>query len=366
MNTQRDIRLEEIYIPSKHNKDTYLCEDFIIYPDGKEKHGGYVFGIIEIRATPIEESEKIIKVIVNTLKEKYYNQIRTSPDPTKLNLETVFEYALQKTNEALTELIQISHINFPTENLNYAIAVSKPDPTSKDLDFYFTQQGLINVSLLHKTKQNNYKLVNIIENAPKSQEDNNNLKFFSSTLSGKIYYHDAIFISTEIFNNYIPPHKVNKILSTNDLSTAIDYFKTLINNVKNNSYLTYASIFVKMEEKRTADSTPISQKSMDDLISTKEKTEKFLTPTFTLNIRDSLFGIISKLKPNKKNKTLSGIKQQKKVKFGVPKYIFNAFMLCCTGIGNFFKKIFKVFSSKKDLKEVKQKVFTRPPAGVII
>lgn len=358
MNTQRDIRLEEIYIPSKHNKDTYLCEDFIIYPDGKEKHGGFVFGIIEIRATQLEESEKIIKVIVNTLKEKYYNQISTSPDPTKLNLETVFEYALQKTNEILTELIQISHINFPIENLNYVIAVAKPEPTSKDIDFYFTQQGLINVSLLHKTKQNNYKLINIVENAPKSQEDNNSLKFFSSTLSGKIYYHDAIFISTEIFNNYIPPHKVNKILSTNDLTTAIDYFKTLINNVKNNSYLTYASIFVKMEEKRTTDTTPISQKSMDDLISTKEKTEKFLTPTFTLNIRDTFFSLIKRLKPNKKNKSLAGIKQQKKVKFGFLKYIFNAIMIGIISIGAFFKSIFKTFSNKKDLTAVKQKVFT--------
>lgn len=358
MNTQRDIRLEEIYIPSKHNKDTYLCEDFIIYPDGKEKHGGFVFGIIEIRATPIDESEKIIKTIVNTLKEKYYNQISTSPDPSKLNLETIFEYALQKTNEKLSELIQISHINFPIENLNYVIAVAKPDKTSKDVDFYFTQQGLINVSLLHKTKQNNYKLINIVENAPKAQEDTGSLKFFSSTLSGKIYYHDAIFISTEIFNNYIPPHKVNKILSTNDLTTAIDYFKTLINNVKNNSYLTYASIFVKMEEKRTADPTPISQKSMDNLISTKEKTEKFLTPTFTLNIRDTFFGLIQKVKPKKKNKKLAGIKQQKKVKFGFLKYIANAIMMGITAIGSFFKSIFKVFSSKKDLKAVKQKVFT--------
>ena len=92
MDTKHDIALEELYIPSKRSKDDYLCEDFIIYPDGKEQNGGYVFGIIEIRATPVHESEKVIKIIVNTLKEKYYGQINASPDPQKLNLETVFEY----------------------------------------------------------------------------------------------------------------------------------------------------------------------------------------------------------------------------------------------------------------------------------
>ena len=170
MENLHDIKIEEIYIQSKQNKDSYLCEDFLIYPESKELSGGYMIGIIEIRATPAAESEKIIKLIINTLKEKYYGQIVSSPDPERLNLETIFEYALQKTNEALCTFIQISHINFPIENLHYSIAIAKPNTKSKDIDLYFTHQGLIGISLLHKTKQNNFKLINVVDNTAKVTE----------------------------------------------------------------------------------------------------------------------------------------------------------------------------------------------------
>jgi len=289
METNHDLAIEEIYLPSKHDKDTYLCEDFIIYPEGKEKFGGYLMGIVELRATPVAESEKIIQTIINYLKEKYYNQINTSPDPQKLNLETVFEYALQETNEALIEMIRIGHTTLILENLHYLIAVAKPNLVSKDVDFFFTQQGLIHAYLLHKTKQNNFKVINIVENTPRvNSGETDKLKIFSSTLSGKIYNHDALYFCSEIFSNYIPAHKVNKVFSANDLKTVIDHFKNLINNVKNNSYLTYCAVFLKMEEKHLFPGQLISQKSIDYLISTKDKTEKYLTPTFALNIKDYL------------------------------------------------------------------------------
>jgi hypothetical protein len=331
MEITHDITIEELYIPSKHDKESYLCENFIIYPDGKEKNGGYLLGIIEIRATPKDEAAKIIKIVTNTLKEQYYNQIRTSPDPQKLNLETVFEHALQKTNEALLEMIQIGHISFALENLNYLIAATKPNEKARDIDFYFSHQGLIQAFLLHKTKQNNYKVINIIDNTPKLKEEPNKIKIFSSILSGKVFYHDAIFLCSEIFNNYIPAHKVNKILSNNDLKSAMDYFKNLINNVRNNSFLTYSAIFIKLEEKREMADKPVSQRSMAQLMSTKDVTEKYLTPTFAINLRDYL------------NKFLDLFKRAKAQKLQGPqtaKHTRLAFLTSVPALfGNIFAKI---------------------------
>ncbi len=315
MEITHDITIEELYIPSKHDKESYLCENFIVYPEGKEKNGGYLLGIIEMRATPRDESDKIIKIAINTLKEQYYNQINSSPDPQKLNLETVFEHALQKTNEALTEMIQIGHISFALENLNYIFAAAKPNEKTRDIDFYFCHQGMINAFLLHKTKQNNYKVINIIDNTPKLKDEQNKIKIFSSILSGKIYYHDAIFLCSEIFNNYIPAHKVNKILSSNDLKSAMDYFKNLINNVRNNSFLTYSAIFVKLEEKREAPDKPISQRSVAKLMATKDVTEKYLTPTFAINLRDYLNKFLDLFKRSTDNK-LQGPKTAKKNRLG--------------------------------------------------
>jgi len=312
MELTHDITIKEIYIPSKHDKESYLCENFIVYPEDKEVHGGYLLGIVEMRATPNDEGDRIIKLIINTLREQYYNQIKTSPDPSKLNLETVFEYALKKTNEALTEMIQIGHLNFELENLNYVLATAKPNNKTKDIDFFFCHQGLVQAYLLHKTKQSNYKVINIIDNTPRLKDDNNKIKVFSSILSGKIFFHDAIFLCSEIFNNYIPAHKVNKILSSNDLQSAIDYFKNLINNVRNNSFLTYSAIFIKLEEKREINDRPVSQKSIAKLMDTKDNTEKYLTPTFALNIRDYLYKFLDIFKRDK-NQKLQGPKTEKKI-----------------------------------------------------
>ncbi|NQT49236.1 hypothetical protein HQ571_00925 [Candidatus Kuenenbacteria bacterium] len=365
MEVNHDISLEEIYIPSKHAKDTYLCEDFIIYPEGKEKNGGYLIGIVEIRATPIAESEKIIQTLINTLKDNYYDQINSSPEPQKLNLETVFEHALQKTNTALTEMIQIGHISLVLENLNFLIAVAKPNLQTKDIDFYFAQQGLINAYLLHKTKQNNFKVINVVDNTPKlKEEQGSKLKIFSSTVSGKIFYHDTIFICSEIFSNYIPPHKVNKILSSNEFGDGIEYFKSLINNVKNNSHLTYSAIFIKMQEKRSIDEKPVSQKSIARLISTKETTEKFLTPTFALNIRAHLRKFFKKSKVDKSQ--LAGPNKSVRLKFGILKYFFNAIKIIFTSIGKALKVIFKIITGKKKLKLFRAKEsLTHPETSVV-
>lgn len=289
MELNHDIGIEELYLPAENRKDTYACEDFIVYPEGKEKYGGYLIGLIELRATPIAESDKVIQTLLNALKDNYYEQISASPEPDRLNLETVFEYALQKTNNAITELIQLGHINIVMENLHYLVAVAKPNVRSREIDFVFAQQGLVQAYLLHKTKQNNYKIINILDNAPRLHDDRGDkLKIFSSTLSGVVNFHDALYFCSEIFSNYIPAHKVNKILSANDLTAAIGYFKTLIHNVRGNSHLTYCAIFIKLEEKRVANEQPVSQKSINQLIETQENTGKFLAPNFALNIRNSL------------------------------------------------------------------------------
>jgi len=352
MDSKQDIRIEEIYIPSKHTKDNYLCEDFIIYPEGKEKAGGFLLGLVEIRATDSAESDKIIQALINTLKDEYYRQIVASPQPEKLHLETVFEHALQKTNDKIQEMINIGQIKLSLDNLNYLIAVAKPNYKTNDIDFIFTQQGLTYAYLLHKTKQNNYKIINIIDNTPKLQNDSDtNIKIFSSILSGKVFSHDTLYIASEIFTNYIPPHKVNKIVTNNDLSSSMTYYKNLINNVENNSFLTYCSIFLKMDKKSTISENPDSQNSINNLLDTKQKTEKYLAPSFALNLKSRLNRISKLFKKSKSKKHIKQPLHQKKVKFGFFKYIINALLIFFSAIINFFKSI---FSSKKKQKTIQE------------
>ncbi len=305
MESVHDIRIEQLFIPAKNNNDAYWCVDFVIHPSGKNLFGGYLMGIIEIRATEKDYSQKISQILVNTVQESYYQQITNSPDPAKLNLETVFEYALQKANSAITELIQIGQVNFVLDNLNYVVAVAKPNNKTKDIDFFFTQQGLTGVYLLHKTKQNNYKVINIVDNSPanKAEKSSKTLKVFSSTLAGNIFFHDILFFCSEMFNNFLPVQKVNKVIAGGDFNSSIDYFKTLINNVKNSSHLSYSAIFIKMEEKKTPHDRPISHESIDRLINTKEQTEKYLTQSNSINIISRITAVVDFLKKIKTKKT---------------------------------------------------------------
>jgi len=283
---QTKLSIEELYIPGQKTNNNYICENFIIYPQDKEKFGGFIFGIIELKATPKPEGDKIIQTIVNTLKEKYYQQIITSPQPYRLNLETVLEHALQKTNEVLTEMIQIGYINLNLDNLNFLIAVAKPKDHG-EIDMFFSHRGLIQAYLIHKTQKGNFKVINIIDNISEpGLEKDHPSKIFSSTVSGNIYTQDRLVICTEILTNIIPPYQISKVCAEHNLAGARDYFRALIQNgASASNFLTHSAIIIGSEKKLSLNQEPVSQQSVNDLISTTEHTEKLLMPTLALNIK---------------------------------------------------------------------------------
>lgn len=304
METNLGLAVKQLYVESKHDKDNYLCEVFVVYPEDKEVFGGYLSGIVEMRATPRVEANKIVQTMINTIREKYYGQIKASPDPQKLNLETVFEYSLQKTNEALTDLVQIGHIDLDLDNLHYLISIARPKQSTKEIEMFFAHSGLVFAHLIHRTKQGNYKVIDIAGNSSDSSGAHDKIKIFSSILSGNVFYHDTVYFCSELFNNYIPPQKVNKIFGANDFDASMDYFKGLINNVQNNSYMTHAALFLRLEEKKIFEQSPISQKSIAKMVNTEDATKKFLMPTFALDIKGHLSKLKSVFKKDKQ-KSLS-------------------------------------------------------------
>lgn len=282
-----DLHLE----PEKSQRD-YLCQNFIVYPDGKELFGGFLFGIIEVRATPIIEAEKIILTIINTLKEEYYRQIMSSPEPQKLNLETIFEFALNKTNQKITELIQIGQINLIKENLHYFIGVSRPD-SSRQLHIHFTNYGSLKANLLHLTKKNIFQMINILQAPNEFDTANDQTKIFSNVTSGQISSKDTLIVSTDIFNNYISPNKIKHVLLNNPLNEAITYFRSLIKNIQNKPSLTYSTLFICYHVPSLNEQPARSQKSINRLLDTEAKTEKLLAPNLALNLKKYFLKIFS-------------------------------------------------------------------------
>jgi len=291
MDKQKALRIEEIFIPSSQVAGDYFCENFIIFPEGKEKNGGHILGVLEINATPTEHAQKISNTIISNLKDHYYRQIVTSPDPQKLNLETVFEHALQKTNEQVLQLIQIGQIKLILENINFLIGVVKQNEL--DTDLHFSHRGNIDAYLIHKTKKSNYKIINILD---ANADQDNKVKIFSSIISGKIFLPDSLIIANEGFSKYFSAEKINQLIGGRPIKEVIEDFKILLHKRPSNYDKTYSSIVVKQEDIHLMERQQASQKSINELVTTQKDTEKFLAPALGINIKARLKSIIPNLK----------------------------------------------------------------------
>lgn len=306
-----DFAIEDIHIEAAKANPTYFCRNFKIYPEGKERFGGFLFGIIEIKATPTNESEKIFQTMLNTLTNNYYKQITNSPTPQKLNLETIFEFALNKTNQKIIEMIEIGQIKIIKENINFFIGLAKPQKNSTT-DIFFTNQGMINAFLLHRTKKNNYKAINIIEDVVEPPESTDKVKIFSAITAGQLATNDTLLISTELFVSFISTQKILHIITNNALPQAIAYFKSQIKQGQE-SNLTHSVLILKREHRSTPNRKPLAQKSLDNLITTTQTTEKLLTPTVTLNVKKNIREVSNKIKKLFKRSDRTPDKKQSKI-----------------------------------------------------
>lgn len=308
MDKQKTLRIEEIFLPPSEVGSDYYCENFVVFPDGKEQFGGHILGIIEINATLTDHAKRIVQTIISSLKDHYYRQIVTSPEPHKLNLETVFEHALQKTNEQALQLIQNGQIQLILENVNFLISVVKQKENESDI--FFTHRGNIQALLIHKTKQSNYKIIDIL--AGMEKEPVNQVKIFSSIISGKIFEPDTMLVCNESFARFFSKEKINQLVTGRPLKEVIEDFKVLLHKRPPNYAKTYSAVFLKQEELEMAEQSQVSQKSINQLMTTQQHTEKFLTPIFSINIKSKIKNLFQKLlsifslKAKKTNQTSAG------------------------------------------------------------
>ncbi|MFZ5365346.1 MAG: hypothetical protein ACOZBH_04105 [Patescibacteria group bacterium] len=284
MDKQKALRIEEIFLPPQAVGSDYFCENFIIFPEGKENYGGHILGIIEINATPTQQGQKISQTIISTLKDHYYRQVITSPDPKKLNLEAVFEHALQKTNEQVIQLIQNGQIQLILENFNFLVAVVKQEEA--DTGVIISQRGSMQCYLVHKTKKANYKIIDILTNAPAEQF--NKVKIFNSIISGKIFRPDTLIISNETFARFFSTEKMNQLVTSRPIREFVEDFNVLLQKRLKNHGRSYSAIFIKQEDINLFEQDHASQKSISSLVSTQENTEKYLTPAIGINIMQKI------------------------------------------------------------------------------
>ncbi len=351
MEDKHKLLIESVQLGAESQKSDYFCENFRIFPTEKESLGGYMFGIIELNATPYDEASKIYQTIFNTLKDSYYQQVLNSPAPEKLNTETIFEFALDKTNSRLIELIEIGQIKLILENLHYFIGIARPLPLPHDnnCELVFTNKGAINAHLVHEVSKQNFKIINVLGDSQVSAPNHSDkIKIFSALTCGQISLHDSFLISTEIVNNFLSAPKILHILSNQPLTKALDFFKMQIKTLRNETSPTYSILLLNFDENHDLSNQPISHKSIDHLINTAEKTEKLLAPNISLNIKKNIKNSLGFIIRFFTIKRPDGSSHWKMI-IQTIKQIFLSFFGIFVQIKRFFVSFYQIITGKKKL-----------------
>lgn len=284
-------QISKLIVNSSRSKTT--CHAFIskVSPE-EERSLGNIFGIIEIDYQD-KDNNKIIETIIKEMQNAYYgtfgqNQLlnNANENTTQLyldgieNIETIFEKSLQKINKQLTYLIKEEGLNLVPEKINAIIGVIK------DKHLYFTNIGNMNAFLIHKKKNEDYTMVNILENA-QSEERLNLIRIFANITSGRINPEDSLLFCNPILLDYFSLEKLKSAFTTLTIPSALQQLKNLLTEASPNANV--AAIIIKLTNEKEISPSQVSnltsQTSIDNLLGTEEKTKEFLSPSLLLNIK---------------------------------------------------------------------------------
>jgi len=283
------VQISKLIITSPRSKTT--CHAFISKISSEEESSlGNIFGIIEIDYQG-KDNNKIIETIIKEMQNAYYGEFDLNQSPNNKNanqlyldgienIETIFEQSLQKINKQLTYLIKEESLNFIPEKINAIVGVIK----NKHL--YFTNIGNMNAFLIHKKKNEDYTMVNILENA-QSEDGLNLIRIFSNITSGRISPEDSLLFCNPTLLDYFSLEKLKTAFTTLTISSALQQLKNLLEEANPN--VNVAAIIIKLtNEKEIASSQAsnlTSQTSINNLLGTEAKTKEFLSPSLLLNIK---------------------------------------------------------------------------------
>ncbi len=335
-----------------HPKDSRsICKTFISEPE-KEKEFGRLFGIIEIESPQSKLNFQILEKLSAEIQDIYFKtaqaEIKSRPNA-PLDFETIFEHSLHKINQVFLEInnqLFLSQVSFEPSikspgKINAALALVQ------DKKIYLTQSGRVFSFFIYQTKPNDYKIINILENAA-GQEAKNEIKrisFFPNIINGQIEIGNSILLCTESVLDYLSMDKIKKTIGGRSPEEASSLIKNLLDEIESSSSFGALIVRYQPEAKNLASlpATPVTNienlpplQSMQDLLSTESKTEKILAPSLGLNIRKPFLNILTGLKSLKP-------KEGKNLKTSLSKIIKLLIFYPALFVGKILYLLFRLF-----------------------
>lgn len=291
------IQKSRINIINNPNK-SFTQASFIESNKQQSERVGQLFILSEINK-PDKNAEKIIFIISQLLEKNYYlnEKLFLSENINSFKLESIFESALVKSNRELLEFMDQEKLVFDFKSLNIIAGIVYEN------QIHFSSMGL-NKSYLIKEAEKTYQISDINPDVGEHEtEELSSGKIFSSIISGEIPEKSYIVLCNASLSQYLLNDDFIKILEKLKLEGATEQIKNLLNKI--NNYSNFCGLLIKNFPHQVERQE--FKYSEADLSLAEKQTEKILTNAGSIDTK----------------------KIKKKMKKNI------------SGIGSFFKKIFK-------------------------
>lgn len=273
---------------SKHQ--TGSREVYIAQPDSNlENLAGRVFLLAEIGGKKTE-AKKAIDFIIDNIHHYYYEdeKIFLQDKIEGLSLDNIFEAAVTKINKALLEFLNTEKIFLHPEESSIILGLIFEDR------LFFANFGSNKAFLIH-AKNDQFELINVEAsaadvNSAEDKEKDNQPKFFSSVISGKIPPASYFLFCNEVLVEYLSNKELINIISKLPPMVAAEQIKTIL--AKLNSFVPFLAIIIKntygltineLTDEANIENIRSAHNSISYLNSTEENTEKLLSPSGLIN-----------------------------------------------------------------------------------
>ncbi|MBI2410309.1 MAG: hypothetical protein HYV32_00235 [Candidatus Kerfeldbacteria bacterium] len=245
----------------------------------EEKNLGNLFAVLEI-----ESEDPVCEDILNILTEELNNQYYQSET---FELEAAFEYALQKANQKIQEVIAEIGDTW-LDQANMVLGVHKGDR------LIFANIGRVIALMIHHGK-----IIDILDTAKAKAQEINPLKVFSNIVSGKLVDQSIVIFSTETILDYLSKEKIKRIVvEKKPREASEELYNLLADNTTNNNF---ATLIMQRERQTVNESTrteipvinrpaPLNEQrdSMTTLLGKQTETEELLTSSIWPGIKKAL------------------------------------------------------------------------------
>ncbi|MFH1366461.1 MAG: hypothetical protein ABIH38_00535 [Patescibacteria group bacterium] len=262
--------------PDKARSTSHI---FIAHPTPLEEKGlGKIFLICEI-----DSSDKINHEIINVIQEQIKNNFYYAEEN---HLETAFENALQKVNEALHHLLS-EGITAWLDKFNIIIGVLK------NTELILAPIGRMHAFLIHREK-----IIDILGAGESRDNKVNPLKIFSHIVSGNLNPNDQLLFCTSSLLDYFSQEKLKRIINSSVPRESVNQLEQIL--LATDQKTAFGAIIIKLVptkapsfgEYKPQSAAPLytsaPQTSMDELQRQEQKTSQYLSPSLLPNVFKSI------------------------------------------------------------------------------